>query len=191
MAMISLLAFAGILVITAIALGATRLGEERNQPFSSIKTKAENFGDPPLATGPLPPKSPRPPTPPLTARPAPTPEQTPARLNRPLSSGEFDQKLAACDAYPNGTTHEVTQATRFFFKLPKDVFSDTSFRFATVSGTATAGWISNAGLPGRAYGATESCWSWYYEFIGSGEMDLIATSPVEGAPDYIVHFVLH
>jgi hypothetical protein len=59
-----------------------------------------------------------------------------------------------------------------------------------VSGTATTGWISNAGPMGQSYGATADCWSYYYEFDGNGEVDLIATSSIKGIRNYLVHFIV-
>jgi hypothetical protein len=102
-------------------------------------------------------------------------------------------KLASCKAFPNNSTQNVIETTRLSINLPKDVYpgqEDNRLEFKTVSGTATAGWISNAGPVGQSYDATADCWSYYYEFDGNGEVDLTATSAIKGVPDYFVRFIV-
>ncbi|HET8581540.1 MAG TPA: hypothetical protein VFL98_03710 [Candidatus Paceibacterota bacterium] len=98
--------------------------------------------------------------------------------------------LAACGAYPNGATERVTPTSRLTIMLPKDRYPNQGgmLAFRTASGTASAGWISNAGPAAGAYGASTSCWAYYYEFDGNGTVDLIATSSLPNVPPYVVHF---
>jgi len=120
-----------------------------------------------------------------------TPEPTAVPFAGPITIALFDEKLAACGAYPNGSAHQARQTTRFSFSLPQDLFPDIAgFEFVTASGTATAGYISNGGPFGHAFEAKPGCCKYYFEFIGSGETVLTARSPVEGAPEYAVHFVV-
>lgn len=104
----------------------------------------------------------------------------------------YNSELAACGAYPNNSTQSVIETGREAINLPKDIYSppDNQLTFTTASGTATAGWISNAGAAGESYGATATCWSYYYKFDGEGTVDLTATSAIKGMPDYLVHFVV-
>ena len=105
-------------------------------------------------------------------------------------------KLAACKAFPNNSTQHVVETTRLFINTLKDMYPDKNISsnsenaFETVRGNATAGYISNGGLPGEAYEATPECWSTYIEFDGSGEVDLKVKSAVKDVPDYFVHFVV-
>ncbi|MCL4405092.1 MAG: hypothetical protein M1361_01500 [Patescibacteria group bacterium] len=115
--------------------------------------------------------------------------------NKKLSEGAlaaYGAKLAACKAYLNNSTQSVITTSRLTIYLPKDIYPTQSnlLVFKTASGTATAGWISNAGPVGQSYGATAGCWAYYYEFDGTGEVNLIATSSVAGIPDYLVHFAV-
>lgn len=143
-----------------------------------------------------------------TATPAPTPTTAPAATtaptaaatdiasmsvsSSPTSSTAYEERLAACNAFPNHSTQNVIETSRLSIKLPKDVYSpqDNKLEFRTASGTATAGWISNAGPAGQSYGTTAECWAYYYEFDGSGEVDLTATSSIKGVPDYLVRFIV-
>ena len=104
----------------------------------------------------------------------------------------YNGELASCGAYPNNSTQSVIETGRSAINLPKDIYSppDNKLTFTTASGTAMAGWISNAGPAGESYGATATCWSYYYEFDGDGIVNLTATSTVKGMPDYLVHFVV-
>ena len=115
-----------------------------------------------------------------------------AELASEQTLATYNGELAACGAYPNNSTQSFIETDRETIKLPKDIYSppDNKLTFTTASGTATAGWISNAGLAGESYGATATCWSYYYEFDGVGTVDLTATSTVKGMPDYLVHFVV-
>lgn len=105
----------------------------------------------------------------------------------------YRARLTACNAYPNNSTQDVIETTRLSIKLPKDIYpgqKDNKLEFKTASGTATAGWISNAGPPGKSYGATANCWAYYYEFDGNGAVDLTATSAIKDMPDYFVRFIV-
>ena len=101
-------------------------------------------------------------------------------------------ELAACGSYPNGSSQSVTETSRLTIKLPKGLYPNQGgfLPFKTASGTATAGWISNAGPAGESYGATADCFAYYYEFDGAGEVDLRATSSIAGVPDYTVRFLV-
>ena len=102
----------------------------------------------------------------------------------------YDAQLAACHAYPNGSTERIAETSRVTIYLPRALYPNQNgpLTFSTESGTAKAGWISNAGPAGRSYGATAGCFAAYYEFNGSGVVDLMATSSLPGVPAYIVHF---
>lgn len=102
----------------------------------------------------------------------------------------YEAKLAACKAYPNNSTQSVITTSRLAIYLPKDIYPERNnlLTFKTTNGSATAGWISNAGPAGQSYGGSAECWAYYYEFDGVGETDLIATSSVADMPDYLVHF---
>jgi hypothetical protein len=109
------------------------------------------------------------------------------------SSPDLAAKFASCNAIPNNSTQHVIETTRLTIKLPKDVYlgqEGNRLEFKTVSGTAAAGWISNAGPIGQSYGASADCWSYYYEFDGNGEVDLAATSSIKGIPDYFVRYIV-
>jgi len=107
-----------------------------------------------------------------------------------IPATSYDAQLAACRSYPNGSTQAVAETSRLTITLPKAMFPNQNglLTFTTASGTATAGYISNAGEPGSSYGATTGCFATYYEFDGEGEVDLIATSSVQGVPEYRVRF---
>jgi hypothetical protein len=123
--------------------------------------------------------------------PDPTLQPTPVPFSGRVTLALFDQKLTDCGAYPNGSVHQVRATGRFFFSLPQDLFPDISgFEFVTASGDARAGWVSNAGSFGNALGGRPGCWNYYFMFVGSGETILSALSPVEGAPEYKVHFIV-
>jgi len=92
---------------------------------------------------------------------------------------------------PNNSVQYVKETSRMFINMPKDLYpKDILHSWTTVSGNATAGYISNGGLPGEAEDAAPGCWSTYVEFEGSGEVDLRVKSIVEGAPDYFVRFTV-
>lgn len=109
----------------------------------------------------------------------------------PSGASAYDRALAACNAYPNGSTQHATDTSRLMIYLPKELYPVAPLNFMTVSGTATAGWISNAGPMGEAAGATDKCAAYYYEFNGTGEVDLNATSSVKSVPGYTVHFMVN
>jgi hypothetical protein len=114
----------------------------------------------------------------------------------------YEQKIAACyppkegcsacRLIPNNSIQHVVETERRFVNLPKDVYpiKDISSQFYTVSGNATVGYISNAGLPGESFDAAPGCWSTYYEFEGNGEVDLKVKSAIKGMPDYFVRFIV-
>ena len=102
----------------------------------------------------------------------------------------YDQKMSACQAIPNGSTQNITDTTRLFINLPKDVYPDKdhNLQFRRISGNVTSGSI--AGFGGEAYQATPDCWSYYNEFDGQGEIDLTVKSAISGMPDYKVKFIV-
>ena len=109
----------------------------------------------------------------------------------PAATSATAQAINVCGGFPNDSTQQVASTGRLFIKLPKSIFPNkTAIKFTTISGTATAGWISNAGPFGESYGATTNCWSYYYEFDGVGEVDL--TAPINAAPatPYTVRFMI-
>jgi hypothetical protein len=92
---------------------------------------------------------------------------------------------------PNNSVQNVKETSRMFINMPKDLYpQDISRSWTSVSGNATGGYVSNGGLSGEAYGATQECWSTYVDFEGSGEVDLRVKSLVEGVPDYVVRFIV-
>jgi hypothetical protein len=101
-------------------------------------------------------------------------------------------KLLLCGGIPNGSTQNITETTRLFINLPKDVYPDEehNLQFKTMNGNATAGWISNAGPYGEAFESTPDCWSYYYEFDGSGEVNLTVKAATKSASDYFVRFIV-
>ena len=107
-------------------------------------------------------------------------------------SSSLNEKLLACGAIPADSIQKVKSTTRLFINLPKDVYPDKehNLQFKTISGNASAGWISNAGLYGEAFQATPKCWSYYYGFDGEGELELRVQSVIQNMPDYIIHFVV-
>lgn len=117
---------------------------------------------------------------------------TKIRGEEPVPSSEvsYEEKMAACRAIPNNSLREVVETTRDYINLPKDVYPDKdgNLKFQTVSGNATAGWVSNSGPYGEAAESNVDCWSYYYEWNGVGEMDLNVTSALVGMPNYSVRF---
>ncbi len=131
------------------------------------------------------------------------PNRPPTSLAAPSPSGlarsspiaqmpGLEQLLVACHSIPNQSVQQVAETTRLFLNLPKEIYPDKlhNLRFTTVEGNATAGWISNAGLPGEAFEATPACWSYYYEFDGNGEVDLRVSSALSAYPGYFVRFLV-
>ena len=104
-------------------------------------------------------------------------------------------KILICGGIPNGSTQNITETTRLFINLPKDVYSDKmhNLLFKTVSGNATAGWVSNGGPYGEGYGSevNPGCWSYYYEFNGTGEVDVTAKAGAASTSDYMVRFIVN
>ncbi len=104
----------------------------------------------------------------------------------------YETQLAACNAYPNNSIQNIIQTSRLTIYLPRNLYPNQNnlLSFTTASGTASAGWISNAGPIAQSYGATINCFAYYYEFNGSGEVNLTSTSSIAGVPEYIVHFMV-
>src|SRR5581483_5222994 len=99
-------------------------------------------------------------------------------------------QILLCSGIPNNSTQTIVTTSRLFINLPKDIYATPSLQFTTTSGNATAGTISNAGPDGQAFQASDSCWSYYYEFDGIGEVDLAVKSSAAGQPDYSVKFMV-
>lgn len=112
--------------------------------------------------------------------------------NRSNASAAYNNALASCRAYPNGSTQQIAETSRVIVYLPKALYPNQAglLSFRTISGTAKADWISNAGLPGQSYGASSNCFAYDYEFDGAGEVDLTATSSIASAPNYSVRFLV-
>jgi hypothetical protein len=102
----------------------------------------------------------------------------------------YEERLAACGSRPNGSTVELVPTRRTFIMLPRNDYVLDGRLFVPVSGDASGGWISNAGLPGQAFGATDACWQTYYELDGEGQVDFRAKSARVGVPDYVLHFMV-
>ncbi len=104
----------------------------------------------------------------------------------------YEGDLAACDAYPEGSTQTIPETSRLTIYLPRDLYPNQErlLTFETATGTATAGFVSNAGPVAHSYGATNDCFAYYYEFDGQGVVDLVATSSAPGTPTYRVHFIV-
>ncbi len=109
----------------------------------------------------------------------------------PAPAPDASAALAACQSFENGSTQSVADTTRVFVNLPSALYpKDITSDFSTVSGNATAGYVSNAGLPGMAEGAPDGCWSTYIEFDGNGEVDLSVKALDSGTNDYQVKFIV-
>lgn len=113
----------------------------------------------------------------------------PLQVNQTLinnNSQTLDEKIAECKGIKNGSNLSVSETSRIFFYLPKDIYpnKDANLHSFTVSGNASAGYISSAGPPGEAYGITQDCWSYYDEFDGEGVVNLTAPSAIKGYTDY-------
>ncbi len=116
---------------------------------------------------------------------------------KPLEPVSFNSlpandQILLCAGVPNGSTEQVTETTRLFVNLPKDIYPDKdhNLQFKTLSGNATSTWISNAGTYGEAFQSTSDCWSYFYEMDGHGELGLTAKSAVKGQPDYGAKFII-
>lgn len=128
---------------------------------------------------------------------------TPTTMPQPSTNkASYEGKIAAC--YPanpdcsacspilNNSIQHVAATERRFVNTPKDIYpmEDISSQFVTVKGNATAGYVSNGGLPGKGMDAAPGCYSTYYEFDGEGEVDLRVKSPINDVPDYFVRFIV-
>lgn len=113
--------------------------------------------------------------------------------NETIKPSSYENKLIECKSIPNNSIKEVRDTSRLFINLPKDVYpyENITSNFLTVSGNATAGYVSNAGYPGQAFEATEDCWSTYMEFDGNGQVDLKLKSALKDMPDYFIRFVVN
>ena len=102
----------------------------------------------------------------------------------------LDQRLLACGSLTNGSTQTVSDTSRMFINLPKDLYPNVPLQIT--SHGATAGYVSNGGPYGSAMGAQgkPNCWSYYLEFDGIGTVDLTSLSGVNNIPDYTLHFVV-
>ena len=100
------------------------------------------------------------------------------------------ERFSGCGSLANGSTQTVTETSRAFINLPKDLYPDVNLQIT--SHGATAGSISNGGPYGSAIGGQgkPNCWSYYFEFDGIGTVDLTSKSGTSGTPDYAVHFVV-
>jgi hypothetical protein len=121
-------------------------------------------------------------------------QNNPLRALPSSSTISDDGKVLLCGGIPNGSTQNIMDTTRLFINLPKDIYPDKehNLQFRTASGNATASWVSNGGPYGEGYGAegNPDCWSYYYEFDGSGEVDLTVRNATKDAPEYHVRFVV-
>ena len=106
----------------------------------------------------------------------------------------FATRLIACGALPNNSIQNIVETTRLFIKLPKYTYlqqEDRPLLFKSVNGTAQPHWISNAGPMGKSYGSSSGCSSYYYEFDGTGEVDLSIHGSNQGTPNYLIRFIIH
>jgi hypothetical protein len=102
-----------------------------------------------------------------------------------------ESALTQCTSFPNNSIQTVKETSRVFINLPKDFYPENiTSDFTMVEGTATAGYISNAGSPGHALEENDNCFSTYIEFNGTGKIDLKVDSTEVTAPTYLVHFVV-
>lgn len=106
------------------------------------------------------------------------------------SAGDHDRlpasRLQACGSFPIGTATTVPQTSRLFVNIPSDIYSDINLQVAA-SG-ATANYVSNGGPYGYALGAQgkSDCWSYYFEFEGSGTVVFSSKSAIPAIPDYVL-----
>jgi hypothetical protein len=102
----------------------------------------------------------------------------------------LDQRLAECGSLPNGSTQNVVETTRMFINIPKDLYPNVNLQIT--SNGATASYISNGGPYGSAIGGQgkPNCWSYYFEFDGTGTVDFASKSGMSGVPDYLAHFIV-
>ena len=109
------------------------------------------------------------------------------------SSPAVAAALAACGSLPNASVQDEITTDRLFINLPKAYFDaeNISDRFTTVGGNATAGYVSSGGAPGNSIQETQGCWSTYYEFDGTGEVDLNVPGIASDTPPYVVRFIVN
>lgn len=101
----------------------------------------------------------------------------------------YHNRMAECGAIDNGRTIIVSETTRLFINLPREIYPNGT---EEVTHGATAGYVSNGGPAGSAFGSEgkPNCWSTYYDFEGDGSVDLNAKSVKLFIPDYSVHFAV-
>lgn len=106
------------------------------------------------------------------------------------SPAGIDQSFAECGSIQNGTVQNVTDTTRTFINLPKNLYPNVQLEIDQQG--ASAGYVSNAGQYGYAFGANNdpNCWSYYFEFDGEGTVDIRSKSGVSSVPDYHIQFVV-
>jgi hypothetical protein len=99
-------------------------------------------------------------------------------------------RFSECGSLANSSTQTVTETSRMFINIPKDLYPNVNLQI--VSHGATAGTVSNGGPYGSAIGAQgkPNCWSYYFEFDGIGTVDLTSLSGTKSIPDYKLHFVV-
>ena len=108
-------------------------------------------------------------------------------------NNSYQNEFSTCNALPNNSTQQVVDTSRLYINLPRGLYPHGDIinpDFLTVGGNATAGYISNGGLPGYAEGAPSGCWSTQIEVDGSGEVDLKVKSEIKDTPDYFVRFIV-
>lgn len=100
----------------------------------------------------------------------------------------YNDELSTCGAYPNNSTQSILEGSRHAINLPTGIYPtpNNKLKFTTASGTATSSWIS----PGGPTGTVAGCYQYYYEFNGTGIVNLTAVSAIKGIPDYRVHLVV-
>lgn len=101
--------------------------------------------------------------------------------------------LNACASLPNNSIQNIIETNRLTIKIPKNIYlqqEDLPLIFQSISGSAQAKWISSQGVLGKSIGATSKCSAYYYEFDGSGEVDLSLKSAENSQANYFVRFIV-
>lgn len=151
----TLAAFAGMTIVICATLLAGASQSRFAQPISTV-----------------------PPTPSLYE-----PVPMPARLGTAM---RFDDQMRYCEAVPNGSERTVRDTSRMFVHLPLAYFPDADANtrgWRTISGNATAGYVSNGGRCSDN-DIAQGCWSCYFQFEGGGVVEYVATSSDRGVPPY-------
>jgi hypothetical protein len=122
-------------------------------------------------------------------------EETPSprrmQNGTPVQAADLARRLAVCESISNGSTQDVHETTRLFINLPEDIYPYENRHF-TGNG-ATADTVSNGEGVGPQKSSMEEfvankCATHYYEFSGTGTVDLTVKSALAGIPDYTIHF---